>query len=158
MKVGAGELHTLNQCELPPPAGPGFAGATPPPLPRPLHFPCRRSSPELNPSSWTLCPPLLPAGEPILVKSRDLPLHWFDKLFRTLGSALLFALWALRAGAARLLRWDRQAALVFVPAAIYAVQAVLRLIIYQLHVAGGWWVLPWGLELLLGQRGCVHRS
>ncbi|KAI7842937.1 hypothetical protein COHA_003446 [Chlorella ohadii] len=75
-------------------------------------------------------------GEPILVKSRDLPLHWFDKLFRTLGSALLFALWALRAGAARLLRWDRQAALVFVPAAIYAVQAVLRLIIYQLHVAG----------------------
>ncbi|PRW44503.1 Leucine-rich repeat-containing 1 [Chlorella sorokiniana] len=75
-------------------------------------------------------------GEPILVKSHDLPLHWFDKLFRTLGSALLFALWAVRAGAARLLRWDKQAALVFVPAAIYGVQALIRLVIYQLHVAG----------------------
>ena len=119
----------------------------------PCTSPSHRSTPPLIPSFLIFRSPLSPAGEPILVKSRDLPLHWFDKLFRTLGSALLFALWAVRAGAARLLRWDRQAALVFVPAAIYGVQAVLRLIIYQLHVAGGWWVLPWGLELLLGQRG-----
>lgn len=82
------------------------------------------------------------------MKSRDLPLHWFDKLFRTLGSALLFALWAVRAGAARLLRWDKQASLVFVPAAIYAVQAIIRLAIYQLHVAGGCWG-----GVLLGRDG-----
>lgn len=101
-----------------------------------------------------------PTGEPILVKSRDLPLHWFDKLFRTLGSALLFALWAVRAGAARLLRWDRQAALVFVPAAIYAVQAVIRLIIYQLHVAGGCSGLLglWAERASCGQSGCAIGS
>ncbi len=81
-----------------------------------------------------------PAGEPILVKSRDLPLHWFDRLFRTLGSLLLFALWAVRAGAARLLphHFDARATLVWGPAAIYTAQALVRLVIYQLHVAGGW--------------------
>lgn len=85
-------------------------------------------------------PPLLhcPAGEPILVKSKDLPLHWFDLLFRTLGALLLFALWALRAAAALLLprHFDRRANLVWAPAAIYAAQALLRGVIYQLHVAG----------------------
>lgn len=103
------------------------------PCRRPVHFNTATAARLIPPRDAPYCP----TGEPILVKSRDLPLHWFDKLFRTLGSALLFALWAVRAGAARLLRWDRQAALVFVPAAIYAAQAVIRLIIYQLHVAGG---------------------
>lgn len=77
-------------------------------------------------------------GEPILVKSKDLPLHWFDLLFRTLGVLLLFALWGVRAAAARLLpgHFDRRANLVWAPAGIYAAQALLRGVIYQLHVAG----------------------
>lgn len=78
-------------------------------------------------------------GEPIRVKSKDLPLHWFDRLFRATGSALLFGLWAVRAAAARLRpsHFDARSNLVFAPAAIYLAQALLRLAIYQLHVAGG---------------------
>lgn len=74
------------------------------------------------------------------MKSRDLPLHWFDRIFRTLGSLLLFVLWGVRAAWARLFprHVDQRSNLVFVPAALYAVQALLRLGIYQLHAAGAW--------------------
>ena len=95
----------------------------------------------------------LPAGEPILVKSSDLPLHHFDKLFRTVGSLLLFAMWGVRAAATRLLprHFDRASTLLWAPLGIYLGQAVVRMAIYQLHVAGGCWqVQGWAL---LGPRG-----
>lgn len=90
-----------------------------------------------------IAPPVLsrltaPPGEPISVKSKDLPLHWFDRLFRTAGAGLLFGLWAVRAAAARLApgHFDARANLVVAPALIYLAQAVIRFGIYQLHVAG----------------------
>lgn len=77
-------------------------------------------------------------GEPILVKSKDLPLHLFDRLFRTVGSLLLFALWAVRAATTRLLprHFDQASTLLRAPLAIYLVQSAIRVAIYQLHVAG----------------------
>lgn len=93
--------------------------------------------PVAHPSSF---PRGLPsAGEPIRVKSKDLPLHWFDLLFRRAGAALLFALWALRAAAAA--AWPSafprgQGSTVGRAFVLYAVQAALRMVVYQLHVAG----------------------
>lgn len=77
-------------------------------------------------------------GTPVRIKSRQLPLYWFDVVFRTTGSMLLFGLWAVRACAAHFLprHFDLRVNLVWVPAAIYAGQALIRGIIYQLHVAG----------------------
>ena len=142
------------------PAGPGRSCCAWRPAPRRAAVAGPRRAPCTSPR-WTLVPtprplpcPLPIAGEPILVKSRDLPLHWFDKLFRSLGSLLLFALWAVRAGAARLLptHFDSRANLVFVPAALYAGQALIRLVIYQLHVAGGCWALGSLLGPAAGKR------
>jgi hypothetical protein len=87
-----------------------------------------------------ICKALLSAcaGTPVRVKSRQLPLYWFDVVFRTTGTMLLFGLWAVRACAAHFLprHFDLRVNLVWVPAAIYAGQALIRGIIYQLHVAG----------------------
>ena len=73
------------------------------------------------------------------MKSKDLPLHLFDRLFRTAGSLLLFALWGVRAAATRLLpaHFDRASTLLWAPVGIYLGQAAIRVAIYQLHVAGG---------------------
>lgn len=75
----------------------------------------------------------------MLVKSADLPLHYFDLLFRRFGALLLFALWAVRAAAsyaapAALLRKRNTVAAALLA---YLLQAALRMGIYQLHVAGG---------------------
>ncbi|PSC69912.1 hypothetical protein C2E20_6610 [Micractinium conductrix] len=85
-------------------------------------------------------------GEPVRVKSRDLPLHWFDRLFRFAGTALLLVVWLARAAGTVVAspRSGRQPAaaatadalLVWWPAGMYAAQAALRMIIYKLHAAG----------------------
>ena len=87
-----------------------------------------------------------------MVKSKDLPLHHFDKLFRTIGSLLLFALWGVRAGATRLLprHFDRASTLLWVPLGIYLGQAVIRMAIYQLHVAGGCLAMHTGIAEAAG--------
>lgn len=129
--------HRCRVCALPAlPALAQPAGKRSPPPPLLLTHAAAPHTLAPNPNACAPAPPA--AGEPILVKSRDLPLHWFDRLFRSLGSALLFALWGVRAAAARALpaHFDRRWNLVFAPAAIYAAQALIRLAIYQLHVAG----------------------
>eukprot|EP00887_Chlorella_sp_A99_P004968 scaffold4.g4968.t1 len=77
-------------------------------------------------------------GEPVRVKPKDLPLAWFDAIFRRTGSMLLLALWAARAAvslaAPRCV--DAAANRVWVPGALYAGQAALRAGVYLLHSAG----------------------
>lgn len=80
-------------------------------------------------------------GEPIRVKSKDLPLHWFDLLFRRTGAALAFCLCAARATVTlRLAAECGPASLrgvhVLRPAGIYALQTAVRGVIYWLHAAG----------------------
>lgn len=80
-------------------------------------------------------------GEPVVVKSRDLPLHWFDLVFRRFGALLLFGLLAVRAAAAAR-TWRSTSGGPFTDGtvlktfALFLGLAFLRMAIYQLHVAG----------------------
>lgn len=98
------------------------------------------------------------AGEPIRVKSKDLPLHWFDLLFRRTGAALAFCLCAARATVTlRLAAECGPATLrgvhVLRPAGIYALQTAVRGVIYWLHAAGG---TPEGPSLGRGQIAALQ--
>ena len=67
------------------------------------------------------------------VKSRDLPLHWFDRAFCTLGPLLLLGLWAARAAATLLAprswRARRDAVmLLWLPAGFYFASSALRVV------------------------------
>jgi len=79
-----------------------------------------------------------PAGEPITVKADELPLRHFDWLFRRAGPLVLFAAWLLRAAVKHFLHFggDGKKDNLWIPAAVYAVQASVRTIIYELHRAG----------------------
>ncbi|GAB4814470.1 hypothetical protein N2152v2_001516 [Parachlorella kessleri] len=76
--------------------------------------------------------------EPVMVKSRDLPLHYFDLLFRTFGAGLLFILWAVRAVVTY--SWPkafpRKRDTVVKPFTLYFVLSAIRGAMYQLHVGG----------------------
>jgi len=79
------------------------------------------------------------AGEPVKVKSEDLPLHHFDAYFRIYGHLLLFMCWALRAIPTLLLPHSlvsRSTNYIWTPFFIYTFQAALRYLLYRLHVAG----------------------
>ena len=73
-----------------------------------------------------------------MVKSRDLPLHYFDLLFRTFGAGLLFILWAIRAVVTY--SWPkafpRKRDTVVKPFTLYFVLSAIRGAMYQLHVGG----------------------
>lgn len=109
-----------------------FARPNPAPIPGASGCPSARASPPCV----HCC-----AGEPIRVKSKDLPLHWFDLLFRRTGAALAFCLCAARATATlRLARPRGPGSLrhveVLWPVGIYALQTLVRGAIYWLHAAG----------------------
>lgn len=75
------------------------------------------------------------------MKSRDLPLHWFDLLFRRTGAALAFGLCAARVTATLRLAPSRgpdslRRVEVLWPVGIYALQTLVRGVIYWLHAAG----------------------
>lgn len=78
------------------------------------------------------------AGNQIKADHRHLPLQHFDKLFRNVGAGLLFLPWTLRAiiksGLHALGHGHREN--IWIPAGVYAVQATLRALLYQLHRAG----------------------
>ena len=73
-----------------------------------------------------------------MVKSRDLPLHYFDLLFRTFGAGLLFILWAIRAVVTY--SWPkafpRKRDTVVKPFTLDFVLSAIRGAMYQLHVGG----------------------
>ncbi|KAL4428416.1 hypothetical protein ABPG75_002505 [Micractinium tetrahymenae] len=80
-------------------------------------------------------------GEPIRVKSKDLPLHWFDLLFRRTGAALAFGVCAARAAATLRLAPARgpdslRRVDLLWPVGIYALQTLVRGVVYWLHAAG----------------------
>lgn len=74
----------------------------------------------------------------MLVKKSELPLHQFDLLFRKVGGAVIFGAWFFRAAIKHTfhLRADGRIEHIWIPAVIYAVQAVLRSAVYQLHRLG----------------------
>lgn len=77
-------------------------------------------------------------GEPIKVRSEDLPLHEFDALFRKVGHMMLIALWGGRCMATVLFpsSLGRNSIPVWTPGAIYIGQAALRHAIFYLHKFG----------------------
>lgn len=77
-------------------------------------------------------------GEPITVTSKDLPLHYFDVIFRRFGALLLFTVWAARASILFALQkpWQLNKGLVLRACALYIIQAVVRSIVYLLHATG----------------------
>jgi hypothetical protein len=83
--------------------------------------------------------PSSPTGEPVRVRSKDLPLHNFDAIFRRTGHLLLFALLALRwvaVNAFPAALGNRERNPLQWPAILYATQAAVRAAIHQAHQAG----------------------